>query len=169
MNMSFHFRRLSQGLFSALVAVLLSVSAPAFADGITLKTEAFRDVVVAGKDGKQEKQRVALKKATPGQEVIYVITYRNTGTKPAENVVVNNPVPKGLVFQPGSAQGEGTRIEVSVDGGNTFGPLESLKASDGKAGVRAARADDVTNVRWTLLSAVKAGQEGSVTYKAVLK
>jgi uncharacterized repeat protein (TIGR01451 family) len=163
MNMSFIFQR----LLPALVAVLLSVSA--FADGITLKTEAFRDVVVAGKDGKQEKQRVALKKATPGQEVIYVITYRNTGSKPAENVVVNNPVPKGLTFQPGSAQGDGTRIEVSVDGGNTFGTLESLKASDGKAGVRAARADDVTNVRWTLTSAVKAGQEGSVSYKAVLK
>lgn len=155
-------------LLSACVAMMLSLSAFAV-EGVTLKTEAFGDVLVAGKDGKQEKKRVVLKKATPGQEVIYVITYRNTGTKPAENVVVNNPVPKDLMFQPGSAQGEGTRIEVSADGGKTFGVLEALRVSDGKAGVRPAAAGDVTNVRWTLTTAVKPGQEGNVTYKAVLR
>ena len=134
-----------------------------------LKTEAFREVAVTGKAGKKEKQLQVITRAVPGQEVVYVIAYRNAGAKAAESVVVNNPVPKGLVYQVGSAQGAGARAEVSVDGGKAFGLLESLKVTGPDGAPRAARAEDVTHVRWTLTAALKPGGEGKVTYRAVLR
>lgn len=139
------------------------------APGMQLKTEAFREVEVTDKSGKKEKKRQPLTRALPGQEVIYDISYRNAGSKPAEKVVVNNAVPKGLLYQPGSAQGTGTRIEFSVDGGKTYGSLEALRVTGADGKPRAAKADEVTHLRWTLMTALKPSAEGKVSYRAMLK
>ncbi|MDF3029752.1 MAG: conserved repeat domain [Moraxellaceae bacterium] len=155
-----------QGLF---LAALLALPAAAQAADLELKTEAFQDIVVKGKDGKTEKQRKTVTSAVPGSEIIYVITYRNNGKKPAEKVIVNNPVPAGLAYQAGSAQGNGARAEVSVDGGKTFGALEAQRVKDAKGVARAAKGSDVTHVRWTVLAPVPAGQGGTVTYRAMVR
>lgn len=155
-------------LMAGVLATGVLVAAPALAD-LQLRADAFREVEVVTKAGKKEKQLQAISSAVPGQEVVYVITYRNTGTKPAERVVVSNPVPAGLVFQPGSAQGVGTKAEVSVDGGKLFGGLEQLTVKNADGSSRAARAEDVTHVRWTVLQDVRPAGEGKVTYRAVLK
>lgn len=166
--MNFFSRHLLQRtLISALLAMAMPVSAQAA--GLELKSEAFQDVVVKGKDGKSQKKRQTVARAVPGSEIIYVITYRNTGAKPAEKVVVNNPVPAGLSFVPGSAEGAGTRIELSADGGGAFGALEALRVKDEKGALRPAKGSDVTHVRWTVLTPVPAGKEGTVTYRAVVK
>ncbi|MFN0039577.1 MAG: hypothetical protein ACKVP2_08715 [Burkholderiales bacterium] len=170
MNPQFFFSK-SLAIFQMFcVVALCGGSQPAAAqEAMELKTEAFQDVLVKDKEGKTQKKRKALVKAVPGDEVIYVITYRNTGDKPAENVVVNNPVPVGLSYVPGSAVGEGVRAEVSVDKGKQFGALETLRVKAANGALRAAKAEDVTHVRWTLLSAVPPAASGSVTYKALLK
>lgn len=152
-----------------LSPVLATAAATDAPPGMQLKTEAFREVDVTDKSGKKEKKRQPLTRALPGQEVIYDITYRNAGSKPAEKVVVNNAVPKGLIYQPGSAQGAGTRIEFSVDGGQTYGALETLRVTGADGKPRAAKADEVTHLRWTLMTALKPGAEGKVSYRAVLK
>lgn len=160
--------RLGAAVLSAwLLGSSVAMAVPG--DTLTLKAEAFREVEVTGKGGKKEKQLQTITRALPGQEVIYVISYKNSGSKPAESVVVSNPVPEGLVYQPGSAQGAGTRIDVSVDGGKQFGLLEALRVKGVDGQMRAAKADDVTHVRWTLVDVVKPGAEGKVTYRAVLK
>lgn len=151
--------------------VLFALTLPALAGAATLelKNEAFQDVVVKGKDGKSEKKRQPVTRAVPGAEITYVISYRNAGSKPAEKVVVNNPVPANLAYVPGSAQGAGARAEVSVDGGKQFGALEALRVKAPNGALRAARGEDVTHVRWTLLAPLAAGQGGSVSYRAVVK
>lgn len=149
--------------FSLLLTPVFAMAA------LELSTDAFREVEVLKKDGRKEVKREPLKKAVPGQEVIYVITYRNTGNKPAENVVINNPVPAELAFRKGSAQGAGTRIEVSVDGGKNYGVLETLSVPGADGRQHPAEAKDVTHVRWTLLAPVRAGADGKVTFRAVLK
>ncbi|MFZ5561376.1 MAG: hypothetical protein ACOY41_07640 [Pseudomonadota bacterium] len=151
------------------LAALLALPGLALAAGLELKNEAFQDVVVKRPDGKTEKQRQKVSNALPGTEIIYVVSYRNTGSKPAQKVVVNNPVPAGLAYQPGSASGSGARAEVSVDGGKQFGALEALRVKDAGGGLRAARAADVTHLRWIILAPVAAGQGGSVTYRALVK
>lgn len=154
--------------FVGLMVAGVLAAAPVMAE-LQLRTEAFREIEVTTKAGKKEKQLQAISSAVPGQEVVYVITYRNGGAKPATRVVVSNPLPTGLVYQPGSAQGAGTRPEVSVDGGKQFGLLPQLTVKNADGTMRAARADDVTHVRWTVLQDVSPAAEGSVTYRAVLK
>ena len=139
------------------------------ASALELKSDVFQEVEIADKTGKKVKQMQALTRALPGQEVIYVTTYRNKGAKPAENVVITNPLSPNLVYQPGSAQGAGMRAEVSVNGGKVFGALEKLTVPtpDGKS--RPATAADVTTVRWSLIGPLKTGGEGKVTYRALVK
>lgn len=154
-----------------LHCVLLSVMLPslAAAEGLQLQNESFQEVVVKGKNGKPEKKRVKVTNAVPGTEVIFVLTYRNTGNKPATRIVINDDVPTSLAYVPASAEGTGTVAEVSVDGGKTFGALERLKVKAADGSLRAARADEVTHVRWTLQAALPAGKEGSVSYRAIVK
>lgn len=158
--------RLSSLLLAAVVVASATISTLANAAGLELKAEGFREVEVTDAAGKKSKQLQPVTGAVPGQEVVYVITYRNTGAKPAENVKVKNPVPKGLVYVPGSANAPGAQVDVSVDGGKQFGALEKLKVPGGDGKPRAATAADVTTVRWILAAPVKAGAEGKVSYRA---
>lgn len=154
---------------AALFALgLAAVASPALA-AVELKTEAFHEVEATDKAGKKTKKVEPLTRATPGQEVIYVLTYSNTGKEPVSNVVLNNPVPAELAYVAGSAKGNGTRVEVSVDGGKTFAALETLSVKKADGSSRAATGSDVTHLRWTVTAPVKAGASGSATYRAVLR
>jgi uncharacterized repeat protein (TIGR01451 family) len=171
MNESVSSRHPARGWSLALVLgllVMVSLPRPALAAGkLDLTTEAFKEVEKAGPDGKVTKVMVPLKTASPGEQVIYVITYHNIGNEPAENVKINNPVPKGLVYMGGTAQGTGTRIDFSVDNGAHYGALENLNIlANGQ--MRAARPEDVTNVRWTLTASLKPEAKASVSYRALL-
>ncbi|MGH8494282.1 MAG: hypothetical protein ACRERR_14420 [Moraxellaceae bacterium] len=168
MTTSTRFSTFLRRLATPLLAMGLLLPAFALAE-VQLSSVAFQEKEVVGKDGKKSVKREPLANAVPGQEVIYVITYRNTGTEPVQNVVVNNPVPKELSYVGNSALGNGTRFEASVDGGKTFGVFSQLtvKAADGKT--RAASGSDVTNLRWTLSTPLKGGGEGDVSYRAVLR
>lgn len=156
-------------LIKIVVASLcFSFSLQAFA-AVELKNEAFREVEVKDDKGNVTKKLEPLERAVPGQEVVQVLTYRNTGKEPATNVVVNNPVAKELSYVAGSAKGNNSSVVVSVDGGKKFGPLETLTIKNADGTLRPATSSDVTNIRWTITAAVKSGAEGSVTYRAVVR
>lgn len=152
----------------AAATMFLSLSFQALAD-VTLKSEVFREVEVADKNGKKTKKLEAVERAVPGQELIYVLTYRNTGKQPANSVVLNNPLPEALAYRVGSAKGNNARIEYSVDGGKQYAAWEALSIKNADGTVRAVTGNDVTHIRWTLSAAIKAGAEGNVSYRAVLK
>lgn len=160
-------RFLLRRLATPLLAMGLLLPAFAMAE-VQLSSAAFQEKEVLA-NGKKSVKREPLANAVPGQEIIYVITYRNTGTEPVQNVVVNNPVPKELAYVANSALGNNTRFEASVDGGKTFGVFSQLtvKGADGKT--RAATGTDVTHLRWTLTAPLKAAGEGDVSYRAVLR
>jgi uncharacterized repeat protein (TIGR01451 family) len=164
-------RYLKFSMASSIATIVLPLMAgAAYAqNALTLSTEAFQEVEVAGKDGKMEKKTVPVAKVTPGTEVTYVITYKNVGDKPADKVVVNNPVPKELAYRSGSADGKGARSEVSVDGGRHYGALPGLKVEGADGKPRPAEAADVTHLRWLLAQPVAPGAQGVVSYRATLK
>jgi uncharacterized repeat protein (TIGR01451 family) len=139
------------------------------ADALQLTNEVFQEIEIKSPEGKIERKTVRATRVVPGTEVIYVITYKNGGDQPAEDVIVTNPVPKDLEYVSATfATGEGTP-EVSVDGGKNFGALSRLTVSDGDGKPRAAKPSDVTHVRWSLKSAVKPGEEGKVSFRAKLE
>jgi uncharacterized repeat protein (TIGR01451 family) len=136
---------------------------------LQLTNEVFQEVTSTDAAGKKSVKRVPATTVVPGTEVIYVVTYKNVGAQPADNVVITNPVPKELALKSESAAAAGASVEYSVDGGKTYGALAALRVtgSDGKP--RPAQAADVTHVRWKLARAVKPGEQGSVSLRAVLK
>ena len=100
----------------------------------------------------------------PGRRVNFSTQYRNTGAEKVDNFVVTNPIPAGVMLAPEGA----ATLDVSVDGGKTWGKLASLQVADGKGGQRAASNADVTHVRWTL-PVLTPGTTGTLTYNAIVR
>ncbi len=119
-------------------------------------------------------------KVIPGDTLLFINTYRNTGKNAVTGFVVNNPVHSAVAL-----------IEVledwallSVDGGKNFGKLPDLTvtetvaaATEEQAGetaapvqtTRPAVASDVTHIRWVLPSPIAAGASGELRFRGVVK
>jgi uncharacterized repeat protein (TIGR01451 family) len=154
-----------------VAACLLLAVAPAIAaqDTLELRNAVFQDVEVKADDGTTHKERVPAAKVVPGTEVIYVITYHNVGKQPASDVVITNPIPSELAYRPEPEPGPSSAPEVSVDAGKSWGALAKLVVTGDDGKPRPAQGGDVTHVRWKLRAPVKAGEQGSVSYRAVLE
>ena len=150
------------------ILTLALFSTPVLAE-IQVTTVAEVEVTETNAKGEQIVKRIAATRVVPGTEVIYTITAKNTGTQPADNIVVTNPIPEQTMYVDGSAFGAGTTITFSVDGGKSYNSADKLtvKGTDGKP--RAATAEDYTNVRWTLQFSLQPGQEAPVWYRTRVK
>lgn len=134
---------------------------------VELKNEAFMEKEEVKKDGSKELKLVPVTKVVPGEEVLYVITYKNVGKEAATDVVVTNPVPKHMTYKAADATSNEVP-EVSVDGGKVYGELAKLKIKDKLRKMRPALPGDVTHVRWKVVGAVQPNTEGKVRLRAVL-
>jgi len=150
------------------ILLLAMFSSPVLAE-IKVTTVAEIEVTEINKLGEKIVKRTKASRVVPGTEVIYTITAKNTGTEPADNIVVTNPVPPQTVYVDGSAFGAGTNITFSVDGGKSYNTTDKLTVKDAAGKPRAATAEDYTHVRWTLQFSLQAGQEAPVWYRARVK
>jgi uncharacterized repeat protein (TIGR01451 family) len=158
-------------LFSALLAFLTVPVAALASPNVTVNITAEKNVTVV-KDGKKATRRVQANKVGPNEIIFYTVSYTNKGDEVATNAVVDDPIPGGLVYLPGSAFGEGADITFSIDGGKTYKKPSLLTYEitnkDGKAEKRTASPEEYTNIRWTIQS-IPPGGSGSVGFKAKLK
>jgi uncharacterized repeat protein (TIGR01451 family) len=161
------------GMTALSIAVLLLLAAPAPAQqkgGIVLTSVSEVEVTKQNAEGKKEVKRIdaAMAKVVPGDMVIFTVSYANSDTKPADRVLVINPVPQHMAYLDKSAEGTGAVIEFSVDGGKTYAaPGKLLVTAEGKQ--RPAAASDYTHIRWTISKPLAPGAKGSVSFRAVLK
>ena len=150
----------------------LLIPAALLAEGtIELKNTAEAEVVTTDAKGKKTIAMVpaADAKVVPGMDVVFTTTYKNTGTKPAEKVVIINPVPEHMVYEAGSAGGEGTKATFSVDGGKTFSAPEKLRIKEKDGKERLAKTSDYTHIRWEALKPVAVKEGGAVRFRAKLE
>lgn len=136
------------------------------AQGVELTNEVFQQTEVQAADGSTFMKTVPATTIVPGTEVIYVITYRNTGDQAADEVTIDNPVPAELDFV--ASAGERALDAVSVDGGTQYGALTELTVVGEDGASRPAQAADVTHLRW-VLGTLEAGAEGKVSFVARVK
>ena len=150
-----------------LLALLVLLSSPAAwaAGEVTLSSEVFVEREVTDADGSTRKVLEPPKVVTPGERLVFVLTYRNGGSEPATDFVVTNPLPDAVAY----AGHDGNAPIVSVDGGGKWGELASLQISAADGTMRAAAPADVTHVRWTLASAIPAGGTGKLSFRGVVK
>lgn len=108
-------------------------------------------------------------KVVPGDKLIIINAYRNTGATPVTGFVINNPVHSAVSF---TDVNENWAV-VSVDGGVTFGQLStltvSIPAEDGTGSSRAALPSDVTDIRWVFPTAIASGQSGELSFSGTVK
>jgi uncharacterized repeat protein (TIGR01451 family) len=138
---------------------------------IVVTNSAEVEVLQKKADGKTEKVRIEAAKANvaPGDVVIFTTRYTNKGKQPATGVVVTNPVPEHMTYVDLSAEGKGSRIEFSIDGGRTYATPEKLKVTDKDGRTRPALPRDYTHIQWTITGSLQPGVGGSVTFRARVK
>lgn len=148
----------------ALGAALLLCATSAHAEGrLELENAVFTEIEVKTEDGKTERRQVPAAKVLPGDEVVYVISYRNVGDGPVEDVAITNPVPPALIFV--ESEGPVPISAVSVDQGETYGALVELTVPGPDGDPRPAQPADVTHLRW-ILQELQPGTDGAVSFAA---
>ena len=146
-------------------AAMLAFAPAAFAapSPVTLESKVKLDTVVT-EAGQSKHVLVDPVKVVPGNHLVFVTSYHNTGAKPVLNFVVTNPLPGAVVL---ADDGFGSFVS-SVDGGKSWGKLATLRVADGKGGLRGAQATDVTHVRW-VVPVIAPGASGSLEYHALVR
>ena len=135
---------------------------------ITIKAQKEVTVTV---QGKHVKKLISAKGVHPGEEIVYTLSYVNSGTEAAKDVVISDPIPAGTAFIPGSASETGD-LAFSIDNGRSYKKptllTYELKGGDGKTVKKVATPEDYTDIRWTIPT-VAAGGRGSVNFKVKVK
>jgi len=154
-------------LIAAGAALLAAATTAAAAAGpLQITTAMMVEARSSAPDGTTRVTLVKPVRVTPGDRVVFVLGWRNSGAQPLSDVVLANPLPRGIAYRgpsPGSPA-----PELSVDG-TQFGPLAALRVRAPDGGLRAAGPGDVTHVRWRLPSPVTAGAQGEFAFQAVLR
>lgn len=137
---------------------------------VKIELKAEKEVIVTEK-GQQIKKIVAAKEILPGETVTYTVHYSNTGNEPAANVLLDDPIPAGTTYIPGSASEVGD-VTFSIDGGKSYKKPALLTYEvtlpGGKKEKKIATPEEYTNIRW-MLPVLPPGGKGSVNFKVILK
>lgn len=150
-------------LCAALIALTSAV--PALAAPLELASEVFVERELKRTDGSVATTLETPKLVVPGDQLVFVVHYKNTGAEPASKFTVTNPVPKAVAF---TGTADGTEI-VSVDGGKSWGLLAQIKVSQPDGTTRPALPGDVTHIKWNLNQTLAAGSAGKLVFRGVVK
>jgi uncharacterized repeat protein (TIGR01451 family) len=156
-----HLKKLA---FSALLTVSAAIPALA-ASPVELSSDIFVETQQKRADGSFATTLEAPKMILPGDQLVFVVRYRNAGAKPAANFTVTNPIPAAIAFSGTSDGGE----VVSIDGGKSWGKLSQLRVTSADGSSRAALMTDVTHVKWNMNQTLAAGEAGKLIFRGVVK
>jgi uncharacterized repeat protein (TIGR01451 family) len=102
---------------------------------------------------------------TPGDNLVFVVKYKNVGGATASNFVVTNPLPSAIQF---NGTSDGLEV-VSVDDGKNWDFLGKLRVGKADGTSRPAQRSDVTHIKWNLNQPLTAGAEGKLIFRGVVK
>jgi uncharacterized repeat protein (TIGR01451 family) len=138
---------------------------------LDLKTTAEKEVRVR-KEGKVTTKRIPIDKASPGDVVVYTITYSNVGKGSVLDAVIVDPIPKGVRYIADTAEGRDAEIMYSTDNGRTWQtpPIETqIRKPDGSLEKKPVSVERYTHIKWMIKKPVASGQSGRVSFKVTVK
>ena len=150
----------------ALLALIAPVAA--FAAGpehVSLASHVFVEHAKPGPGGRPIVVREEPKIVTPGDRLVFELSYRNAGVEPATGFTISDPIPASVAF----AGDESAGATFSVDGGRTWGPLAALRVAQPNGTSRPAGLADVTHIRWVFARPIPGGVAGSVSFRGVVR
>jgi uncharacterized repeat protein (TIGR01451 family) len=94
--------------------------------------------------------------ARPGDVIRYALVFTNVTAGPVKNIQFVDPLPKGLVYVPGSAAADQpVRLEYSIDGGKSYAAQPMIEVvENGNKVEKSAPQEMYTHVRWTVLGSL---------------
>jgi len=146
------------------ILALIAPAAAMAAEDVSLASQVFVEKTVKDAKGEAKIVRETPAVVTPGDRLVFVLSYNNKGAVPATGFTVTNPVPAAVSF----AAAEGS-AQVSVDGGKSWGQLAALKVKAADGTSRAAAPADVTHIRWAFAQPIPAGAGGQLTFRGTVK
>lgn len=150
------------------LAAAITFAAPAAAQGnaspIALNGDVKAEKIVTDADGKERVELVEPTSIVPGDRLVFGTDYANSGADAVSNFIVTNPLPAAVRLAPDADPA----LDVSVDGGKTWGALAALTFTNSDGTTRPAAHADVTHVRWVLAS-IAPGASGRLTYPAIIR
>lgn len=152
-----------KAIFTLIIALFATASA--MAAPVELDSEVYVERLQKRADGSVATILEAPKLVVPGDQLVFVVRYKNAGKQPASNLSVTNPIPRAVAF---SGTADGTEF-VSVDGGKSWGTLAKLKIGKPDGTFRPALPSDVTHVKWTLNQTLAAGSVGKLVFRGVVR
>jgi uncharacterized repeat protein (TIGR01451 family) len=110
----------------------------------------------------------------PGTDLVYTITFTNTGGLVAQTLVIKDPIPSSTDFKVGSVTSSlgTTGLTVAVAYSNNNGSTWTYSPASGGGGASAGYDRNVTNVRWTFtgnLSQTSPNNAGNVSFTAKIR
>jgi uncharacterized repeat protein (TIGR01451 family) len=155
-------------IFALAAAALALPAVPASAQNTASPVALTGDVkavkIVTDADGKERIELVAPTTIVPGDRLVFGTDYANRSAEAVTNFTVTNPLPAAVRLAPDAD----AALDVSVDGGKTWGVLSALTATNSDGTTRPATHADVTHVRWVLAS-IAPGASGRLTYPAIIR
>jgi len=148
-----------------ILFVSLLPSAALAQNQVSLNSEIFVERTTHAANGAAQVSLEAPGVVTPGDPLVFVLSYRNNGSAPAADFVVTDPIPDSVALSAAESAG----AVYSVDGGRTWGALAALMVRNADGTRRAATATDVTHVRWRLAQAIPAGGRGELRFRGLVK
>jgi len=131
---------------------------------VSLKSDVMAVETSTDENGQETIKLVAPTTFTPGSKLNFGMNYSNTGTQLANNVTGTNPLHEAVRLAPEADPA----LIVSVDGGKTYGTLETLSFTTKSGTTRAAAHADVTHVRWTIAS-IAPGESGRIGFPVIIR
>lgn len=154
---------------SLLVLLLLTPLVALGANDVQFSSSAEVEVKQVNAKGETVTVRKPADKVPPGEIVIIVNVFTNTGKVAKEKLVVTNPVPKETEYVGNSASVENAEVLFSIDGGQRYAKPTELLINDGKGGKRVAEPKEYTHIRWTMKNPLKPGSTGLVEFRVRVK
>lgn len=150
---------------SALPLALAAMPQPASAQpSISLDRQMFVERVETDINGRARRVLTSADRIDSGDQLIFVLHWRNSGTRPVRGLALTNPLPRGATLTSADPT-----MQVSVDGGVRWGRLEDMWLPTPLGGTRRAIASDVTHVRLTIQQQVSPGESGRLSYRATMR
>lgn len=147
------------------LTALIMPGAAFAANDVALTSDVFVERKVEKPDGKTSVMLEQPTTVVPGDNLVFVVKYKNVGTAPATDFSVTNPLPKAVAF---NGTSDGTEI-VSIDGGKNWGALSALKYTRENGEVRPALMSDVTHIKWKFNRSLSVGSEGKFVFRGTVK
>ncbi|TAD76379.1 MAG: hypothetical protein EAY70_09630 [Sphingomonadales bacterium] len=149
---------------AALAMPALPLAAQANPSPVTLAGDVKAEKIITDADGKKRTELVEPTTIVPGDRLVFGTDYANNGAEAVTNFTVTNPLPAAVRLAPDAD----ATLDVSVDGGKTWGKLDGLTITGSDGATRPAIHADVTHVRW-VLTRIAPGDAGRLTYPAIIR